>query len=340
VGSGPAGLFCALRLAEAGLDVTVMERGSRVRERMKDIQGLEEEGRLDCESNVLFGEGGAGAYSDGKLTSRTASPESRWFFQRLVDLGAPSSVLYEARSHIGTDRLVGIVTRLRERLEDMGARFFFNCRVDDLLVDGGTVLGVATADGQEHRFDHLVLATGHSARDTYAMLGRRGVAMEAKAQKMDKSKSVLMRIEDMSTSILAQEYARTILARVPKVSDGDVQKFFDANKAQFVQPAMVNAQHILVKLDRNAKPEEDKAALAKIDGIRKEIVAGADFGKTAEKYSDDPGSKSKGGSLGFFAKDRMVPEFSQAAFGLKKGELSQPVKSPFGDHLISRKFPK
>jgi uncharacterized FAD-dependent dehydrogenase len=152
VGSGPAGLFCALRLAEAGLDVTVMERGSRVRERMKDIQGLEEEGRLDCESNVLFGEGGAGAYSDGKLTSRTASPESRWFFQRLVDLGAPSSVLYEARSHIGTDRLVGIVTRLRERLEDMGARFFFNCRVDDLLVEGGTVLGVATADGQEHRF--------------------------------------------------------------------------------------------------------------------------------------------------------------------------------------------
>jgi peptidyl-prolyl cis-trans isomerase C len=160
------------------------------------------------------------------------------------------------------------------------------------------------------------------------------LAMEAKAQKMDKSKSVLMRIEDMSTSILAQEYARTILARVPKVSDGDVQKFFDANKAQFVQPAMVNAQHILVKLDRNAKPEEDKAALAKIDGIRKEIVAGADFGKTAEKYSDDPGSKSKGGSLGFFAKDRMVPEFSQAAFGLKKGELSQPVKSPFGYHLI------
>jgi peptidyl-prolyl cis-trans isomerase C len=160
------------------------------------------------------------------------------------------------------------------------------------------------------------------------------LAMEARAQKMDKKKAVQTRIEDMTTSILAQEYARQILDKVPKTTDAQIKAQYEKNKSAYLTPATVSAQHILVKVDAAAKPEDAKAALAKAEGIKKELDGGADFGKLAEKYSDDPGSKGRGGDLGFFAKDRMVPEFSQAAFKMKKGEISSPVKTTFGYHLI------
>jgi peptidyl-prolyl cis-trans isomerase C len=160
------------------------------------------------------------------------------------------------------------------------------------------------------------------------------LAMEAKTQKMDKKKAIQTRIEDMTTSILAQEYARQVLAKVAKTTDEEVKAYYEKHKSSFLSPATVSAQHILVKVDAAAKPEDVKAAQAKAEGIKKELDAGADFGKLAEKYSDDPGSKAKGGDLGFFAKERMVPEFSQAAFKMKKGEISNPVKSAFGYHII------
>jgi len=160
------------------------------------------------------------------------------------------------------------------------------------------------------------------------------LAMEARAQKIDKRKALQTRIEDMTTSILAQEYARQILDKVPKTTDAQIKAQYEKNKSTYLTPAMVSAQHILVKVDAAAKPEDAKAAQAKAEGIKKELDGGADFGKLAEKYSDDPGSKGRGGDLGFFAKDRMVPEFSQAAFTMKKGEISRPVKTNFGYHLI------
>jgi len=160
------------------------------------------------------------------------------------------------------------------------------------------------------------------------------LAMEAKAQKMNKKRAVARRIEDMTTSILAQEYAKEIVSKVAKPTDEAIKNYFEKNKPQYVNPPMVSAQHILIRLNANASPEEAKAALAKVNGIRKELEAGADFGKLAEKYSDDPGSKGKGGDVGFFTRERMVPEFSQAAFSLKKGEISGPVKTAFGYHLL------
>jgi len=160
------------------------------------------------------------------------------------------------------------------------------------------------------------------------------LAMEAKAQNIDKKKSMQTRIEYMVMGLLAQEYAMDVTAKVPKTTDADIKKYFESHKAQFATPAMVAAKHILVKVDAAAKPEEQKAALAKIEGIKKELNGGANFEKLAEKYSDDPGSKSRGGDLGLFPKTGMTPEFTQAAFALKKGEISNPVKTVFGYHII------
>jgi peptidyl-prolyl cis-trans isomerase C len=160
------------------------------------------------------------------------------------------------------------------------------------------------------------------------------LAMEAKAQNIDKKKAMQTRIEYVVMGLLAQEYAKDVTAKAPKATDADIKKYFESHKAQFTTPAMVAAKHILVKVDAPAKPEEEKAAKAKIEGIKKELDGGANFEKTAEKYSDDPTSKSKGGDLGLFPKERMPPEFAQTAFALKKGEISAPVKTPYGYHII------
>jgi uncharacterized protein len=207
VGAGPAGLFCALRLLDAGVGVSILERGRPVDERMRDIRRLETEGVLDPESNVLFGEGGAGAYSDGKLTTRTHRPDriSRraWFYRRLADFGVPDRVLAEAKPHIGTDRLRPVLTRIRETLRERGAEIRFGRRVRDLWVDNGRVVGVTTDSGEEFRADAVVLAVGHSARDVYGMLRDRGVALAPKGF------AVGVRVEHPAEIIRKIQYGRS-----------------------------------------------------------------------------------------------------------------------------------
>ena len=151
IGSGPAGLFCALRLIEAGARVEILERGKPVEERMKDIEKLESRGVLNERSNVLFGEGGAGTYSDGKLTTRTRRPEIDWVFRTLVAHGAPSSILYEAKPHLGTDRLRGILRSIRGAIQEAGSSISFNESVDDLIVHKGSIAGIVTGGGREVR---------------------------------------------------------------------------------------------------------------------------------------------------------------------------------------------
>ncbi|RZB30242.1 MAG: peptidyl-prolyl cis-trans isomerase C [Desulfobacteraceae bacterium Eth-SRB1] len=157
-------------------------------------------------------------------------------------------------------------------------------------------------------------------------------AMEARAEKIDKALKV--RIEDAINSILAQEYMKRKFADSTTISEKEIKEYFDGHKAEFARPPMVKARHILIKAGPKAKPREISAALAKAENIKKELDKGADFAKLAAQYSDDPGTKNKGGDLGFFPRQRMVPPFSRAAFALKKGEISNPVKTPFGFHII------
>jgi uncharacterized FAD-dependent dehydrogenase len=189
IGTGPCGLFAGLLLAQMGFRPLILERGKAVRERTKDTWGLWREGRLDPESNVQFGEGGAGTFSDGKLYSQIKDRKhyGRKVLTELVKAGAPDEILYVSKPHIGTFRLVGIVEKIRASIEMLGGEIRFQSRVVDFDIERNPakpehrrIRGVKVASGEIIAADHVVLALGHSARDTFEVLRERGVYLEAK----------------------------------------------------------------------------------------------------------------------------------------------------------------
>ena len=182
VGFGPCGIMAGLILAQMGLRPIILERGKKVRERTKDTWGLWRRNQLNPESNVQFGEGGAGTFSDGKLYSQIKDPKhyGRKVLSEFVKAGAPEEILYVSKPHIGTFRLVKMVENMRHEIEQLGGEIRFQQQVSDVLIENNTLRGVILANGEELRSDYVIFALGHSARDTFKMLHARGVFMEAK----------------------------------------------------------------------------------------------------------------------------------------------------------------
>lgn len=182
IGFGPCGLFAALTLAQMGFRPIVLERGRDVRSRTKDTWALWRKKVLSPESNVQFGEGGAGLFSDGKLYSQIKDPKfyGRKVMHEFVRAGAPEEIMFVSKPHIGTFRLTGVVSTMREEIKALGGEVRFDSRVVDFIIEDGRIQGVRMADGEEIRSRYVVLALGHSSRDTFRMLHERGVYLEAK----------------------------------------------------------------------------------------------------------------------------------------------------------------
>jgi uncharacterized FAD-dependent dehydrogenase len=202
VGAGPCGLFAALLMAQMGLRPLLLDRGRPALDRVRDVAHFWETGQLDPESNVQFGEGGAGTFSDGKLTTQIKERGNRIrkVLDEMIRAGAPPEIAYEAKPHLGTDLLVGVVTRLRQAIEACGGEVRFGAHVTGLLKREGRVRGVQLAGGEELEAGAVVLAIGHSARDTFRMLDEAGVPLEAKAF------SVGVRIEHPQSVIDRAQY--------------------------------------------------------------------------------------------------------------------------------------
>lgn len=202
-GTGPAGLMCALLLAENGFKVIMLERGKRVEERVKDVKTFWEKGRLNADSNVQFGEGGAGTFSDGKLTTGINDFRIQKVLEEFHAHGAPEEILYNAKPHIGTDKLCKMVASIRERIIALGGEVRFSNKLSDVKISDGKVCAVTVEKDRcmyEIETDKLVIAIGHSARDTFEMLRDKGINME------QKSFSVGARIEHSQEMINKSQY--------------------------------------------------------------------------------------------------------------------------------------
>lgn len=183
VGFGPAGMFAALTLAKAGLKPLVIERGADVESRTKDVDTFWTKRKLNTESNVQFGEGGAGTFSDGKLTTGIKDPRCREVFLRFAEFGAPSEILYSATPHIGTDKLKTVVKNLREKVIELGGEVKFNTKLTDIITANGFVQGITYEENgstKDVETDALILAIGHSARDTFELIHKKGLEITQK----------------------------------------------------------------------------------------------------------------------------------------------------------------
>lgn len=256
VGFGPAGMFAALVLALAGWKPLVLERGEDAASRHEKVQKFFETGELDGKSNVQFGEGGAGTFSDGKLNTGVNNPRISWILEQFVKAGAREDILYDAKPHVGTDVLLTVVQNLRRRIISLGGEVRFNTQVTGLCIADNRLTGLKTGDGEIIPCDAAVLAIGHSARDTFEMLDAVGVPMEPKPFAMG------VRIEHKQSAIDEAQYGRANPA-LPPADYKLVQHLEDATVYTF---CMCPGGHVVAAASEEGRVVTNGMSYADRDG--------------------------------------------------------------------------
>ena len=221
VGMGPAGLFAGLLMARKGYKPIIIERGERVEERTKSVNSFWKTGSLNAESNVQFGEGGAGTFSDGKLTTRIKDSRCDYILESMVKAGAPEEILYTGKPHVGTDILKTVVKNIREEIINLGGEVKFSSRLEDLIIKNGILMGIKV-NGEELPCENLVLAIGHSSRDTYDMIFKRGITLKAKPF------AIGVRIEHLQSLIDESQYGK--FAGHPRLRAADYRLSYTSEK--------------------------------------------------------------------------------------------------------------
>lgn len=227
VGMGPAGIFAGLALARMGFNPIILERGKSVDERIADVELFWKEGRLNTESNVQFGEGGAGTFSDGKLTTSINNPRARVVLEEFVEAGAPKEILYTNKPHIGTDKLRDVVKNMRNTIISLGGEVRFNSKVTDLIIEKGHIAGVEVNNEEIIESDRVILALGHSARDTFEVLYNRGVNL------IQKPFSIGVRIEHHQSFIDRSQYGKFAGHKRLGAADYKLSAHFDNGRSSY-----------------------------------------------------------------------------------------------------------
>ena len=288
VGAGPAGLFAALKLIEAGIRPLILERGKDVRARRRDLALLNKEGEVNPDSNYCFGEGGAGTYSDGKLYTRSSKRgDINRILELFVHFGADEKILYESHPHIGTNKLPQIITAMREKIQACGGLFLFEKRVTDLLLQGTRIKAVKTADGDQFEGDAVILATGHSARDIFELLHRKQITVELKPFALG------VRVEHPQSLVDSAQYHCTIRSEyLPPASYSWVQQVDGKGVFSFcmcpggiIAPAATAPGEIVVNgwsPSKRNNPYANSGIVVSIE--EKDVQAFAEFGPLAALY--------------------------------------------------------
>jgi uncharacterized FAD-dependent dehydrogenase len=317
VGSGPAGAFAAYFLAERGYRPIVLERGKKVRERIADMRTFDAGGAHDPESNYLFGEGGAGTFSDGKLTCRSSGPDVRKVLELFAECKGRPSILYDHRPHLGSNRLPAVVKALRQRIESLGGEFQFNCRLEDLDLADGSLRGLVTSSGYL-KSSIVVLAIGHSARDTYEMLFRHGIAMQPKPFQIG------LRIEQPQEQVNRAQYGAIALEEKLGAADYSLVARARTNVFTF---CMCAGGYVMPSVSEPGHFCTNGMSLSKRDSL---------FANSGLMITLDP---EYFGSTHVLAGMMLQRHYERLAFEVGRGEFLCPIQTA-GDFALRRRSTK